>query len=281
MEPLGGIMAVRYKIRVGDKVHCFGEPETYEVEKIEGKFFRLSEVGVRHINSIEHIKSPHFIGEKLIETIENIKSFFDDIPIALLSSSVLNIKCYDESLLEIFEGFEGKGGLGELKSWIDDVIVGSNPLGNTLVFTDKDGLKNHLVIDLQTGVRKAILKLSGEYTSEPIHYMPNLQKVESLIEEWCSKSDDTFQMLKLGAALKKEILIDPDIDSELNKNELNNLFLTNELLVKCLNIWPDQPYGYNPPVSYQEWLLNIDVYEGIMESISIILNLIISGGKNQ
>jgi len=277
-------MPVRRKLRVGDSVYYSSEVHSRIVEKVIGEYLKLSNLGGRHSSYVERADYRRYGKKNMIETVGDLHAFFSSVPKELASKSKLLIQTHGKCDFSSITNFSDKvGGLSGLKKWSAELIENKDlniELDTKFIATDKLGFRNHIVLDLFATRNNSTLSITLESTSDNVHLIPKLNKVESIIRKELEKGAFITEQLKLGVPLKQQSIEYPDEKLSFTPKEIDALTMVESLIRRCLLNWPKKVYGTKISLNPDVWRSNPLKYEDIRAHMEVVLNLIDSDGYN-
>ncbi|PAX99381.1 hypothetical protein CKO50_21320 [Pseudoalteromonas sp. HM-SA03] len=285
------------KFKVGDNVGVFGRKEPGIVEKITPTFLRI-DGNVIDIDRVYRLDSPHFCKRKIVPKISSMREFFSDIPKEIdLKELSLNLSFENDELEELWGSFddfdplnhiydgeddEGEincGGLFRLIEYIKELELRQKDPDSIIVFKDCEAHTQLIIFDFFVTTNKASGYISGKYISPPIFVEEGVEPIQETITSWYDKHPELHEHMQSGAKYRKSLLSPNRKRHTATDRTLVELELVDNLLIKCLTLWPGR--YLNKSDTIQSLLHEFSRDEDLIYRLDILTDLILSKGLNQ
>lgn len=289
---------IKMKFKVGDCVGVIGRKEPGIIEKITPTFLRV-DGDIVSIDRVYRLDTPHFCKKKVVPQISSMRDFFSDIPEEIdLEDLSLKLSFENEVLEEhwgLFNDFdhmnyiyvdeddeEGKkniGGLHRFIEYIKELDLKQKDPDSIFVFKDGEGHRQLFIFDFFVTTNKAEGRITGKHISPPIFEDEGIEPIQKAITSWYDKNPELHQYMQSGAEYRLSTLTPDRKRLKATDKTLIELELVDNLLIKCLTLWPGRHLSKSDTI--QSLLHEFSSDADLIYRLDTLTKLILSEGENQ
>lgn len=289
---------IKNKFNVGDTVGVIGKKEPGIIEKVTPTFLRVDGDVISIDRAYRHDR-PHFSKRKVVPQISSMRDFFSDIPEEIyLEELSLKLSFENEELEEhwgqfndfdpmnfIFvgeddeEGKKNVGGLHRFIEYIKELDLEQKDADSIFVFRDDDGHRQLFIFDFVVTTNKAEGSITGKHISPPIFEDEGIEPIQNAITSWYDKNPELHKHMQSGAEYRQSTLSPDRKRLKTTDKTLIELELVDNLLIKCLALWPGRYLSNSDTI--QSLLHEFSSDADLIYRLDTLTNLILSKGENQ